>query len=252
MEGLHRYVLCFCGCALWLLSACASSSQPGWAQAPLHAQPPPGAWHVVKDGETVVTLAARTGVPTDDFREINGLAKGQEPRPGQVVFMLAPDPKRIDPDRSVANVTRAEPATVTATEHRPTQRDESRFAWPLARPVVSSVFGTRWGRNHEGIDLAAPLGTAVFAADDGVVIYSDNLLSGYGNMIIIDHSAGLLTAYAHASVLMVHRGDRVRRAQPVARVGQSGRATSPHLHFEVRVGDEPRDPLQYLPPLPGR
>lgn len=122
----------------------------------------------------------------------------------------------------------------------------------MARPVVSSFFGTRWGRNHEGIDFAAPLGTAIFAADDGVVIYADNILSGYGNMVIIEHAGGLLTAYAHASVLMVQRGGKVRRAQPVARVGQSGRATAPHLHFEVRLSDMPRDPIQYLPPLPAK
>ena len=126
----------------------------------------------------------------------------------------------------------------------------ARLAWPVAKPVVSSKFGHRWGRNHEGIDLAAPLGVAVFAADDGVVIYADNLLSGYGNMVILEHNGGLLTAYAHNSVLLVQKADRVRRGQMIARVGQSGRATAPHLHFEVRVGEKPRDPMLFLPSQP--
>lgn len=241
--------LCFL--SLVFLGGCAGWPYLPWAKPPLHPEAPPGVWHVVVEGETVEVLSVRAGVPVEDFREINGLDSRQQPKAGQIVFMLSPDRK----DKQKAATTpapRRGTASVSPTEHRPEQRDEGRFAWPVARPVVSSFFGTRWGRNHEGIDFAAPLGTAIFAADDGVVIYADNILSGYGNMVIIEHSGGLLTAYAHASVLMVQRGGKVRRAQPVARVGQSGRATAPHLHFEVRLSDMPRDPIQYLPPLPAK
>lgn len=243
---------------LWVLGlALATSgcggSWPYWpwspSDKPLHAEPPPGTWHVVKEGETLATLSEKAAVPVEDLREINGLAKGQEPKAGQLLFLLGPDKHEQTKIVGATEVPRRGPGSVTNTEHRPQAREDGRLAWPVARPLVSSTFGDRWGRHHEGIDLSAPLGTAVFAADDGVVIYSDNLLSGYGNMIIIEHRGGLLTAYAHNSVLMAQRGDKVRRGQPIARVGQSGRATAPHLHFEVRLGDEPRDPLQFLPPL---
>lgn len=242
--------LCFLG--LLFLGGCAGWPYLPWAKPPLHSQAPPGVWHVVVEGETVEALSSRTGVPAEDFREINGLSNRQQPKAGQIVFMLFPDLKRNQESIAVTPAPRKSTSSVSPTEHRPEPKDEGRLAWPVARPMVSSFFGTRWGRNHEGIDFAAPLGTAIFAADDGVVIYADNILSGYGNMVIIEHAGGLLTAYAHASVIMVQRGESVRRAQPIARVGQSGRATAPHLHFEVRHSDSPRDPMQYLPPLPGK
>ena len=240
-------------CILVLASSACAGGWPywPWADAPLHPEPPPGQWHVVRVGDTWETLAERSGVPLEDLLEVNGIAPGQILRQGQIVFLLAPDRKQPPQvSRSSGAPARRGPARPNATEHPPMAAEGARLAWPVAKPVVSSKFGHRWGRNHEGIDLAAPLGVAVFAADDGVVIYADNLLSGYGNMVILEHNGGLLTAYAHNSVLLVQKADRVRRGQMIARVGQSGRATAPHLHFEVRVGEKPRDPMLFLPSQP--
>ena len=116
--------------------------------------------------------------------------------------------------------------------------------------VISSAYGKRWGRAHEGIDLAAPKGTPVFAAREGIVLYASDKLGGYGKMVVLQHQGDLLTAYAHNSSLLVREGDRVRAGQMIARVGQTGRASAPHLHFEVRRGQIPQNPLRYLPQHP--
>jgi murein DD-endopeptidase MepM/ murein hydrolase activator NlpD len=114
---------------------------------------------------------------------------------------------------------------------------------------LTSFFGSRWGRPHEGIDLTAPIGTPVLAAGAGEVVYAGSALRGYGNMVVLKHDGDLMTVYAHNSVLLVKVGDHVRVGQPIARSGQSGHATGPHVHFEVRKGQVPRDPLPYLPRL---
>jgi murein DD-endopeptidase MepM/ murein hydrolase activator NlpD len=118
--------------------------------------------------------------------------------------------------------------------------------WPLERREIGSPFGARGGRPHEGIDLPAPNGTPVLAAADGLVVYAGDAIRGYGNLIVLQHAADLMTVYAHNSVLLVAPGDQVKAGQRVALVGQSGHATGPHLHFEVRQGQIPRDPLPFL------
>jgi murein DD-endopeptidase MepM/ murein hydrolase activator NlpD len=119
--------------------------------------------------------------------------------------------------------------------------------WPVDQGQLSSPYGRRWGRLHEGIDLAAPTGTPVRAARGGTVLYAGNTLRGYGHMVVLQHDGDFLTAYAHNSVLLVRVGDQVKAGQMIARVGQSGRATAPHLHFELRKGQVPQDPLRFLP-----
>jgi murein DD-endopeptidase MepM/ murein hydrolase activator NlpD len=104
----------------------------------------------------------------------------------------------------------------------------------------------RGGRRHDGIDISAPEGTAIHAASEGTVIFAGEQ-SGYGSIVILKHEGGIVTLYAHASKLLVDEGARVRRGDPIARVGQTGRTTGPHLHFEVRDGTRPRNPLLYLP-----
>lgn len=125
-----------------------------------------------------------------------------------------------------------------------------RLRWPLQYVQIISGYGPRWGRVHEGIDLVAPTGTPVLAAASGEVVYSGNRIRGYGNMVVVKHEGELMTVYAHNSVLLVKAGDRVDAGQAVALSGQSGRASGPHLHFEVRRGQVPRDPLGFLPTKP--
>jgi murein DD-endopeptidase MepM/ murein hydrolase activator NlpD len=210
------------------LGGCASMRS-----RPLHDEAPRGTWYVASKGDTVASIARAQKIPVEDLREANGLGPRDVIAEGQILFILGPDV--------------FEEPTPRDTPAAPTFTGRSGFAWPLARPVISSGYGMRWGRLHEGLDLAAPTGTPVLAAADGEVIYAGDKIRGYGNMVVLRHDRGVLTVYAHNSVVLVRRGDRTRRGQMIARVGQSGRATAPHLHFEVRESEVPRDPLAYLP-----
>jgi murein DD-endopeptidase MepM/ murein hydrolase activator NlpD len=120
----------------------------------------------------------------------------------------------------------------------------SGLIWPVHGPVTSG-FGWRWGRMHEGIDIAVPSGTPVAAAASGTVITA-GWLGGYGNLVVIDHGNGLATAYAHNSSLAVGVGQQVAQGQVIAYSGSTGHSTGPHVHFEVRVNGAPVDPLGYL------
>jgi murein DD-endopeptidase MepM/ murein hydrolase activator NlpD len=118
------------------------------------------------------------------------------------------------------------------------------WTWP-AIGQLSSGYGPRWGRMHEGIDIAAPSGTPILAARGGVVSYAGQM-SGYGNLVLVDHGAGLTTAYAHQSRIHVSVGQLVSAGQQLGEVGSTGNSTGPHLHFEVRVNGSPRNPREYV------
>jgi murein DD-endopeptidase MepM/ murein hydrolase activator NlpD len=118
------------------------------------------------------------------------------------------------------------------------------FIWPVSGPVVSP-FGMRWGRMHEGIDIAAAEGTPIHAAASGRVVYA-GWMDGYGNLVAIDHGGGLSTAYAHQSSIAAGVGQTVSQGQTIGYVGCTGHCFGPHLHFEVRVNGTPVDPLGYL------
>ncbi|MBA3376158.1 MAG: peptidoglycan DD-metalloendopeptidase family protein [Actinobacteria bacterium] len=120
----------------------------------------------------------------------------------------------------------------------------SGFIWPMNGAVVSG-YGMRWGRLHEGIDIAASTGTPIWAAAAGTVIHA-GWLGGYGNLVVVDHGNGLATAYAHASAILVGVGQQVAQGESVALVGSTGNSSGPHLHFEVRVNGVAVDPLLYL------
>ena len=195
---------------------------------------------MIAPGEDLAAIARRADVPLDDLLEINGLADAADARPGRLIFVLAAPRQPAVAPPAVAEGT-PPPLAISRTPLR----------WPLAtgRIIVASPFGTREGRPHEGIDLPAPVGTPVFAAADGRVEYAGKGIRGYGNLVVVKHAGDLLTVYAHNSVLLVAQGQPVRAGDRIALVGQSGRATGPHLHFEVRAGQIPRNPMGFLPEL---
>jgi murein DD-endopeptidase MepM/ murein hydrolase activator NlpD len=119
------------------------------------------------------------------------------------------------------------------------------FRRPLMHLTVSSHFGHRWGRMHRGVDFSAPYGVAIYAANAGTVVYS-GWEQGYGKLVIIDHGNGVRTKYAHCSKLNVSVGDWIEKGERIARVGSTGHSTGPHLHFEVVVNGQTRNPLNYL------
>jgi murein DD-endopeptidase MepM/ murein hydrolase activator NlpD len=123
---------------------------------------------------------------------------------------------------------------------------DGQFQWPLQGKVISRFGAKIGGQHNDGINIAAHAGDKVLAADGGVVAYSGNELKGFGNLLLIRHANGWITAYAHNQKLLVNKGDKVKRGQPIATVGATGNVESPQLHFEIRRGSDPVDPLQHL------
>jgi murein DD-endopeptidase MepM/ murein hydrolase activator NlpD len=114
-----------------------------------------------------------------------------------------------------------------------------------AHGYFSSPFGVRWGKLHKGIDIAAPYGSPIYAASDGVVIFAGPM-GGYGRLVKIQHDHGVVTAYGHMSAFATHVGQRVKAGQVIAYVGSEGHSTGPHLHFEVHVRGIVINPLPFL------
>jgi murein DD-endopeptidase MepM/ murein hydrolase activator NlpD len=152
------------------------------------------------------------------------------------------------PSARVTTATTSEPLgeDVTTEKSSKSAAVAPQFRWPVHGRIISSFGPQTAGQPNDGINVAVPEGTAVKAADDGIVAYAGNELKGYGNLILVRHQNGFVTAYANASELMVRRGDTVKRGQVIARSGQTGTVTSPQLHFEIRKGATPVDPTQYL------
>ena len=123
------------------------------------------------------------------------------------------------------------------------------FNWPVSGRIISTFGPAAGGTHNDGINVAAPEGTTVSAAESGTVAYAGNELRGFGNLLLIKHDGGWVTAYAHNQVLLVKKGDKVRRGQAIARVGSTGGVGVPQLHFELRSGTKAIDPLDHLPQL---
>lgn len=161
----------------------------------------------------------------------------------------APPPAAAQPDKAPAYVRRDEPAAQASTTlpAAPPPRAAGSFLWPVKGEVVAE-FGPLPGKgqHNDGINIAAPKGTPVRAAENGVVAYVGNELKGFGNLLLVKHADNWMTAYAHNEKLMVKRGESVRRGQTIATVGSSGSVTSPQLHFEIRHGTEAVNPAEHL------
>jgi murein DD-endopeptidase MepM/ murein hydrolase activator NlpD len=153
----------------------------------------------------------------------------------------------------VANPAPQKVAAVTPVDEEPEDTrslgGSPQFRWPVRGKIISGYGAKTNGQHNDGINLSVPEGTEIKAAENGVVAYSGTELKGYGNLVLLRHADGWMTAYAHNSQLLVKRGDQVRRGQPIARAGQTGGVSSPQVHFEIRKGSTPVDPTQYLSAL---
>ena len=154
------------------------------------------------------------------------------------------------PDNRVAKLETPNVASDASSGSVPSQGEGSvagtKLRWPVAGKIVGN-FGPRPdGTHNDGVNIAAPLGTDVHAAESGVVAYSGDELKGYGNLVLIRHDNGWVTAYAHADEILVKRGDRIKRGQVVAKAGRTGQVDQPQVHFELRQGQKPVDPTPFL------
>lgn len=200
--------------------------------------------HRVQIGERIIIPGLRANSPQVAQAPRPAVAAPQvQPAPAQPQRMVSAEPPAQNSARVVTPAaSNPEPAKADADE--PT--GATGFRWPVRGRVIAGFGPKPTGQQNDGINLAVPEGTPVKAADDGTVAYAGNELKGYGNLVLIRHANGYVTAYAHASELMVKRGDTVKRGQVIAKSGQTGNVSSPQLHFEVRKGATPVDPMQHL------
>jgi murein DD-endopeptidase MepM/ murein hydrolase activator NlpD len=223
-----------------------------------------GIYHRVEPGESIPTIARTYGVDEEALRIINSLDEGPV-APGHEIFIpgasrrryvsgsLAQKPAAAQKGKGKkGGAVTARPEVARVHPDTGADRDvtpgagKPRFLWP-ANGVLFSKYGQRDGMPHDGIDISAPTGTPVYAAADGRVIYSGDGVRGYGNLIIVKHEGFYSTVYAHNEENLVGEGDFVEAGQLIAKLGQTGRASGPHLHFEVRFKSKPVDPVKHLP-----
>ena len=240
--------------------------------------------HEVGSGDTLFSLGRKYGVSPYTIADANGLSHTTQLHLGQKVKIpgasgtpfamkqadkVTPAKKlaAVETDASAAPSTTAKPVRTAealpkadATEDvaapapqpekmaevPPADNAAAGMRWPVRGKVISNFGSKPNGLKNEGINISVPEGTSVRAADSGVVAYAGNELKGYGNLVLIRHEGGYVTAYAHAKELFVKRGDTVKRGDVIAKAGQTGSVSSPQLHFEVRKGATALDPMKYL------
>lgn len=232
-RGIAVLIACVTAAALWL---------PGCA-----SKPSDGFYHRVKSGENLYRIGRRYGVHHDVLSRANKIHDETRLRVGTRLWI----PRRGENAKRTKLSAKAQAkAQAKARRHATWEaRNDARlrFKWPLEGRLTSS-FGMRGGRPHEGIDLAAPRGSTVRAAEAGKVIHAGRL-GAYGRCVIVKHAGDYRSVYAHATKTLVRKGQLVDRGQKIATVGSTGRATGAHLHFEIRRRETARDPMLYLPAL---
>jgi murein DD-endopeptidase MepM/ murein hydrolase activator NlpD len=169
------------------------------------------------------------------------VASSERPASAPPVADVAP--AKVEPPKLEQKVALAAPAAASAVA------DSVKLRWPTTGRVIAGFGGRPDGTHNDGINLAVPLGTEVHAAESGVVAYSGNELKGYGNLVLLRHDNGWVTAYAHNDELLVKRGDKVKRGQVISKAGKTGSVDQPQVHFELRQGSRPVDPTPYLEKL---
>lgn len=208
-----------------------------------------GIYHTVRKGETLYSISRTYDVPVSTLKDVNYLRDAGRIHPGEELFIPgASKPKKV----ATQYPYKGKPGTKKEGNTRKTAglsaspKQRINLIWPVDG-VLTSGFGPRKGSVHTGIDISAPVGTPVIASTGGRVIYADNKLHGYGNLVAIEHKDGYFTLYGHMQVILVHKGDTIRQGQQLGRVGTTGRSSGPHLHFEVRYHKKAIDPLPLLP-----
>lgn len=191
---------------------------------------PVGSTYIVKRGDTVYGVSRANGITMNDLVRINSLRQPYALAVGQQLKL----PGRSE--GAAPRVAIAPPPPVSGQG----------FMWPVSGTVISNYGPKQAGYHNDGVNIRAPMGSSVYAAETGVVVHASNKLRGYGNLILIKHDNGWVTAYAHNDKLLVKKGDTVVRGQVVAEVGSTGRVDSPQLHFEMRKGSRAVNPIQYL------
>ncbi|WP_438858355.1 peptidoglycan DD-metalloendopeptidase family protein [Achromobacter spanius] len=266
MTRLRRPLFIAGALSLAILAGCASKGTRAPVVDMTNGQPAstgqPGGSYVVKPGDTLYKIARANNVDIESVKRWNNLSDPNQISVGQVLKMSGgastgaqpapiasakPQPRPLDQPETPVAINPPPDATPAPApvDVKPTPRaaDASviNWAWPANGAIVQT-----FNASSKGIDISGALGDPITAAADGLVKYSGNGVRGLGNLIIVEHQNGFITAYAHNRSLLVKTGQNVKRGAKIAELGQSD-TTSPRLHFEIRRQGTPVDPMQYLP-----
>lgn len=224
--------------------------------------------HIVQKGDTIYSISRRYNVDMSVLTRTNNLYAPYSIYLGQILKLpgsvVEPTEHWISlkklPTRTAARNTAKSSPKQTKTGRKstrktavrlptPPDRAKAKFAWPVNGTVMNKFGSAGGGRHNDGINIKVAEGTFVRAAENGVVAYAGNELKGFGNLLLVKHADGWITAYAHNKEFLVKRGDTVKRGQPMAKAGKTGNAKEPQLHFEIRRGTKAVDPMTYLEKL---
>lgn len=244
-----------------LKQECQQAAKPA-AEAPAVANKEDGAFHIVGPSETLRHICDVYGLDLEKVAKINKIFPPHALKEGETIFLPAQALLCADSDswkrsagsrgkRPEKSVAPRQTCSILADVLRG-QRDPivPALKFPVPGGILSSPFGHRWGRFHQGLDIAAPVGRSVLACANGRVVFTGTRkkFRRYGTTVLIDHGRGVYTYYAHLSEILVKKNQAVRQGQKLALVGETGRATGPHLHLEVRVANKMYNPLAYFSP----
>ena len=209
--------------------------------SPERPSPPPGmkgVYHVVERHQTFYRICKTYGVDLKRVASLNGIPDPSKIETGQRIFI--PGAKKVLKVEIYIDDVAAEQGEKAKIVYKKLD-----FIWPV-EGKITCVFEGAESKRHQGIDIACPIGTPIKASNTGTVIYSNNTIKGYGNLIIIRHSEEYVTVYAHNQVNLVEERTWVEKGQIVGKVGQTGNASGPHLHFEIRKNNKAMDPMLFL------
>ncbi len=218
---------------------------------------PASSYHIVGEGDTIYSISRRYGVDMRSLARLNNISspysiyKGQKlALPGMTEEARETVTAFNQPLKTSGQKTAAKsyqpPKKKTTPVPKPPARSGKAFGWPHKGTVLLAFGPVDKGRHNDGINISARKGDSVYAADNGVVAYAGNELKGFGNLVLIKHAGGWMTAYAHNDKVLVQRGLQIKRGDLIAKAGSSGNVTTPQVHFELRKGTKAVDPLLYL------
>ena len=210
--------------------------------------------HIIKKGETLYSIAKKYSTSVRSLKQTNRIQNANKLNVGQLLIVHGGTSQASSQAARQQTATASSRQTgsttkISAKQRRLTkapQRERKDFLRPVKGKVIGRFGEKSFGQRNNGIDIAAKEGNIVRAAENGIVVYSGSALKGFGNLILVRHADGYLTAYGYNSENLVKRGDRVKRGQTVAKVGSSGDARKAMLHFELRKNSRPVDPLKHF------
>lgn len=225
----------------------AAISQPTAAPMRNVSAPREGA-HIVRSGDTLYSISRSTGIAVGDLARANNLRAPYTLSVGDTLRIPGGLSQPVQREAAAAPAPQGNVAEIArnVSYEAPVPKKASLFAWPVQGAIIGSYGLSTSGKRNDGVNIAAPIGTPVRAAADGEVVYRGSELEGFGNLILVKHEDGFVTAYAHNDAMLVKKGDRVRQGQVIAKVGKSGSATEPQLHFEIRQNLKAVDPVALL------